>query len=136
MPALAIYRHHFKPSRQLDRPYAMAGVNVVAADSDAEARRLFTSAQQQFANIFRGTRGRLPPPLDDIESYWTPQEKAQASSMLACSFVGSRETIRRGLNEFVERTEIDEIMVASAIYDHAARLHSYEIVAEMVIGAL
>ena len=136
MPALAIYRRHFKPSRQLDRPYAMAGVNVVAAETDEEARRLFTSAQQQFANIFRGTRGRLPPPIDDIESYWTPQEKAQASSMLACSFVGSRETVRRGLNEFVERTAIDEIMVASAIYDHHARLRSYEIVAEMVIGAL
>jgi len=72
LPALEIYRARFKPSPQLDRPYAMAGVNVVAAETDAEARHLFTSAEQQFANIFRGTRGRLPPPIDDIENYWTP----------------------------------------------------------------
>ena len=85
MEALAIYRDTFKPSKQLDRPYAMAGVNVVAADTDVEARRLFTSAQQQFTNLVRGTRGRLQPPVDDIESYWTPPEKAHASGMLACS---------------------------------------------------
>jgi luciferase family oxidoreductase group 1 len=131
LPALEIYRARFKPSTQLDRPYAMAGVNVFAADTDAEGRRLFTSAQQQFANIFRGTRGRLPPPIDDIETYWTPEEKAQASSMLACSVAGSPETVRRGLRQFVDETGVDEIIVASAIYDHAARLRSYEIVADV-----
>jgi luciferase family oxidoreductase group 1 len=132
LPALEIYRARFKPSPQLDRPYAMAGVNVVAAESDAEARHLFTSAQQQFANIFRGTRGRLPPPIDDIENYWTPEEKAQASSMLARSVAGSADTVGRGLRQFIDETGVDEIIVASAIYDHAARLRSYEIVAEVL----
>jgi luciferase family oxidoreductase group 1 len=131
LPALEIYRARFKPSAQLDRPYAMAGVNVVAAATDAEARHLFTSAQQQFANIFRGTRGRLPPPIDDIENYWTPEEKAQASSMLTRSYVGSPDTVRRGLRQFIDETGVNEIIVASAIYDHAARLRSYEIVAEV-----
>lgn len=131
LPALEIYRARFKPSNQLDRPYAMAGVNVIAASTDAEARRLFTSAQQSFTNIFRGTRGRLAPPIDDIETYWTPEEKSQASAMLACSFVGSSDTVRGGLVEFIERTGVDEIIVASAIYDHTARLRSYEIVANI-----
>ncbi|MEA2236614.1 MAG: hypothetical protein QOC81_1338 [Thermoanaerobaculia bacterium] len=131
MPALEIYRARFKPSKQLERPYGMAGVNVIAADTDADARRLFTSAQQSFANIFRGSRGRLPPPIDDIETYWTPEEKAQASAMLACSFAGSPDTVRQGLSSFVKRTGVDEIIVASAIYDHASRLRSYEIVADV-----
>jgi luciferase family oxidoreductase group 1 len=132
MPALEIYRSRFKPSKQLARPHAMACVNAIAAATDAEARHLFTSAQQSFANIFRGTRGRLPPPIDDIETYWSPEEKAQASSMLACSFVGSPDTVRGGLVPFIERTKIDEIMVAAAVYDHEARLRSYEIVAEIM----
>jgi len=133
MPALETYRREFKSSKQLDRPYTMAGVNVFAAETDAEARLLFTSAQQQFANVIRGTHRRLPPPIEDIDRYWTPAEKAQASAMLACSFVGSPETVRRGLSEFIERTGVDEIIIASAIYDHAARLRSYEIVAEVFI---
>jgi luciferase family oxidoreductase group 1 len=133
--ALKIYRARFKPSNQLARPYAMAGVNVIAADTDAEARRLFTSAQQAFTNIFRGTRGRLAPPIDDIESYWTPEEKVQASAMLACSFVGAPDTVRQGLLEFIERTAVDEIIIASAIYDHAARLRSYEVVASIFANA-
>ena len=131
MRALATYRAEFRPSRQLMRPHAMVGVNVIAAETDAEARRLFTSAQQSFTNMFRGARGLLPPPIDDIDSYWTPGEKAQASSMLACSFVGSPETVRAGLEAFIERTGADELMVASAIYDHGARLRSYEILAEL-----
>lgn len=133
MPALDIYRRSFKPSQQLDRPYAMAGVNVFAADKDEEARVLFTSVQQQFVNLFRGKPGRLAQPIDDIESYWTPEEKLQASAMLACSFVGSPETVKRGLTEFSQRTAVDEIIVASAMYDHAARLRSYEILAGMLI---
>ncbi|MGQ9365104.1 LLM class flavin-dependent oxidoreductase [Azospirillum sp. ST 5-10] len=130
MQALPLYRDTFVPSEQLRRPHAMVGVNVIAADSDAEARRLFTSVQQSFTNLVRGTRGQLPPPIDDIEDYWTPMEKAHASTMLACSFVGSAETVRRGLEAFAERTGADEIMVASAIHDHRARLRSYEILAE------
>ena len=127
--ALQAYRSGFRPG-QLDRPHAMVGVNVVAADTDAEARRLFTSAQQSFTNLQRGTRGHLLPPIEDIEAYWTPGERVQASSMLACSIVGSFETVRQGLAEFIERTGADELMVASAIWDHGARLRSYEILAD------
>ena len=131
MLALQTYHNEFKPSAQLDRPYAMVGVNVIAAETDEKATRLFTSAQQGFTNAVRGTRRQLPPPIDDIESYWSPIEKVQASSMLACSFVGSPETVRRGLERFAEQTRADELMVASAIYDHAARLRSYEILSEL-----
>ena len=129
--ALRVYRALFQPSHQLDRPYAMVGVNVIAADTDAEAQRLFTSVQQQFVNRFRGARGQLPPPVDDIETYWSAAEKEQALAMLACSSVGSRETVARGLNRFVEETAADEVMVAAAIYHHAARLRSYEILASL-----
>jgi luciferase family oxidoreductase group 1 len=132
MQALEVYRTKFKPSAQLERPYAMVGVNVIAAETDAEARRLFTSAQQAFTNAVRGTRRQLPPPIDDIESYWSPIEKLHASGMLACSFVGSEETVRRGLERFTEQTGADELMVASAIYDHSARLLSYEILAGLL----
>jgi luciferase family oxidoreductase group 1 len=132
MPALAVYRDKFQPSEQLERPHAMVGLNVFAADTDAEARRLFTSAQQSFANMFRGARGKLPAPIDDIESYWTPMEKAQASNMLACSVVGSPETVRDGVRRLVEETGADELIVAAAIHDHDARLRSYEILAEAV----
>jgi len=130
-PALHRYHNAFKPSKQLDRPYTAAGVNVFAADTDAEARRLFTSAQQAFVNVVRGRRGRLPPPIDDIDAYWTPDEKAQVSAMLERSFVGSRETVRAGLEEFSKQTAVDELIVAAAIYDHIARLRSYEMLAQM-----
>ncbi len=129
--ALEVYRARFKPSAQLERPYAMVGVNVVAADDDASAKRLFTSMQQSFANLLRGGRGLLPPPIDDIEHYWSPMEKAQASRMLACSFVGTRNAVRDGLASFIEETGADEVIAAAAIYDHAARLRSYEFLAEL-----
>jgi luciferase family oxidoreductase group 1 len=131
MEAIEIYRSQFKPSSQCDRPYLMIGITGISADTDAEARRLFTSPQQAFANIVRGTRGRLRPPIDDIETYWSPAEKAQASAMLACAFVGSPETVRPALDRFIEKTGADELMIASAIYDHAARLRSYEIFSEI-----
>ena len=130
MPALQIYRETFRPSEQLDRPYAMVACNVIAANTDAEARRLFTSVQQAFTNMQRGRPGRLQPPIDDIESYWTPPEKAQAIRMLARSFVGGPETVREGLEAFVAETNADELIVASAIYDHKARVRSYEILAD------
>jgi luciferase family oxidoreductase group 1 len=130
MRALQVYRENFKPSEQTDNPYAMIGVNVIAADTDEEARRLFTSPQQAFTNLFRGTRGKLLPPIDDIESYWSPSEKIQASNMLQCSVVGSRRTVRDELARLIEQTGADELMVAAAIYDHGARLRSYEILAE------
>jgi luciferase family oxidoreductase group 1 len=131
MQALDVYRRNFQPSEQLERPYAMVAANVIAADTDAEARRLFTSIQQSFANLVRGTRGRLPPPIDDIDAYWSPAEKANAARMLACSFVGSARTVRDDLSAFVERTGADEVIVAAAIHDHAARLRSYEILASL-----
>ena len=130
LAALEVYRAEFQPSEQLQRPYAMVGVNVIAAEDD-EARRLFTSLQQVITDVFRGTRGRLPPPIDDIETYWSPVEKNQVSKMLSRSFVGSPETVRHGLESFVEETSADELIVASAIYDHAARLRSYEILADV-----
>ncbi|HTG42956.1 MAG TPA: LLM class flavin-dependent oxidoreductase [Verrucomicrobiae bacterium] len=132
LPALSAYRIGFKPSKQLARPCAAAGINVVAAKTDGEARRLFTSAQQQFTNLVRGRPGRLRPPIDDIERYWTPAEKAHASSMLTYSFVGSPETVRSGLKIFFAETEVDEVFVVSAIYEHAARLRSYEILAGLL----
>ena len=109
----------------------MVGVNVIAADTDMAARRLFTSVQQQFTNMFRRARGLLQPPIDDIESYWSQVEKAQASNMLRYAFVGSRESVRRGLQHCIDETAADEVMVASAIYDHAARVRSYEILGEV-----
>jgi luciferase family oxidoreductase group 1 len=130
-PALQVYRERFQPSRQLQNSYAMVGASVIAADDDAQARRLFTSTQQSFTNMLRGTRGRLKPPIDDIESYWTAPEKARVGGMLACAFVGSRETIRRELQAFIKRTGADELIIASAIFDHTARLRSYEILAEV-----
>jgi luciferase family oxidoreductase group 1 len=131
MPALKLYRERFRPSAQLDRPYAMVGVNVIAADTDGEARRLFTSAQIAFTGMLRGARGRLQPPIDDIESYWTPMEKAQVSQRFSCSFVGAPESIGPALARFIAETGADELIVASAIYDHQARLRSYSLLAEV-----
>jgi luciferase family oxidoreductase group 1 len=131
LEALRTYRAHFRPSAQLARPYAMAGVHVVAAATDAEARRLFTSAQQQFTNMVRGTRGLLQPPIDDIETYWSDSEKAQAQRMLTYAFAGSAETIARRLEAFVAETGVDEVLAVAAIYDHDARKRSYEILAEV-----
>ena len=127
LPALEIYRSQFQPSEQLQQPYAMVGANVIAGDDDETAHKLFTSVQQSFTNILRGHRGQLPRPIDDIEAYWTPPEKDRASAMLRRSFVGSPETVREGLELFVAETEADEVIVASAIHDHAARLRSYEL---------
>jgi luciferase family oxidoreductase group 1 len=132
MGALAAYRASFRPSAQLASPYAMVGANVVVAETDAQARRLYTSVQQGFTNLLRGARGRLQPPIDDIESYWTPAEKAHASRMLACSFVGSPATVRAGLTQFAAQTGADEIIVASGIFDQGARLRSYELLAEVM----
>ena len=131
MQALHLYRSGFKPSKHLDRPYAMLGVNVIAANTDAEARRLFTSHQQAFTQLRRGMPGQIPPPIDDIETYWSPAEKAMASQSLACSVVGGSMTVERELHEFIEVTKPDELMIAALIYDHAARLRSYEITAEV-----
>jgi alkanesulfonate monooxygenase SsuD/methylene tetrahydromethanopterin reductase-like flavin-dependent oxidoreductase (luciferase family) len=132
IPALQIYRNRFKPSEQLDRPYAMVGVNIIAADSDAEARRLATTQQMSFTNIFRGARCLSQPPIDDIETYWSPAEKQQAMGMLARSIIGSPDRVRAGIDALVKETGADELMIVSDVYDHAKRLRSFELIAGAV----
>ncbi len=131
MDALDLYRREFRPSRQLDAPYAMAGVNIFAATTDEQARRLFTSAQQQFAALVRGTPGKLPTPVDDIEQRLTPGEKAHVAHMLKYALVGTPERVRLGLEDFVEQTGVDEVMAVSAIHDHNARLESFRLLAQI-----
>jgi len=130
MQAISTYRGRFKPSAQLAAPYVMVGCNAIVANTEAEAKRLFTTPQQQFARMVRGTRGRLPPPIDDIESFWSPMEKEHAMSMLGCSFYGSPATIKAKLAPLIEATGADELMVAAAIWDHKARVRSFELLAE------
>jgi luciferase family oxidoreductase group 1 len=129
--ALDIYRERFKPSKQLDQPYAMVGINVVVADTDDEASRLFTTVQQSFTNLVRGAGGKLQPPIDNIDDYWTAAEKQHASHMLKYSIAGSSETVRRELDDFVRLTAADELMIVTSIHDHRARVRSYELVAEL-----
>ena len=134
MQAIEIYRARFKPSAQLQRPYVMLGVSVFAAESDAEGRRLFTSLQQQFLNLIRGVPGQLAPPLESMDGLWLAEERAHVERSLSCAMVGSRETVREGLMEFIGRTGADELMLTAQIYDHAARLRSFEIAAEIQKG--
>jgi luciferase family oxidoreductase group 1 len=131
LDALEMYRSRFEPSEQLAKPYVMVGAAAIIAETDAEARRLFTSQQQQVTNMLRGVRGQLRPPIDDIETYWNPAEKAQASRMLTYAFAGSGDTVRDKLRRFIDLTKADEVMVAAPIFDHAARLRSYEMLAEI-----
>lgn len=130
--ALDIYRKRFKPSAQLDHPYAMVGVNVVAAGTDEEALRLFTTVQQSFTNLVRGAPGKLQAPIDNIDDYWTPVDKQHASRMLKYSILGSPETVRQGLEEFVGMTNADELMIVTSLYEHSTRVRSYEIVADVM----
>lgn len=127
--ALLVYHRDFRPSKRLATPYAILALNVVAAESDAEARRLFTTQQQAFVNLRRGKAGLVPPPIDDIESYWQPHEKAGVLQALACSVVGDANTVRKGIGDFIQRHRPDEIMLTANIFDHAARLRSFEIAA-------
>ena len=125
--ALEIYRARFEPSPQLERPYVMLGLNVFAADSDDEARRLFTSLQQAFINLRRGRPAPLPPPADGFQETLLPHEKQMLAEMLSAAVVGDPETVARGIEAFAARTGADEIMVTSQAFDHAARLRSFEI---------
>jgi luciferase family oxidoreductase group 1 len=129
--ALDLYRARFKPSPQLARPYAVVGVNVVAAEDDAEARRLATTQQMSFTNIFRGARGLSRPPIDDIETYWSPLEKLQVGRMLARSIVGGPETVKAGMAALIAETRADELMIVSDVYDHPTRLRSFELIANL-----
>ena len=128
--ALEIYRSRFQPSDQLDRPYVMLGLNVFAAPTDAEARLLFTSLQQAFVNLRTGRPGRLPPPVEGYEQTLDPMAKTMLGQALSCAVVGSPETVRQGIDAFVRRTGADELMVTAQMYDHAARVRSFEILAE------
>jgi luciferase family oxidoreductase group 1 len=130
MQAISVYRERFEPSKQLDKPYIMVGCNVIVADTEEEAKRLFTSPQQNFTRMVRGTRGQLPPPIDDIEAFWSPAEKHHAAGMLACSFHGTKDSIKDKLAPMIEETGADELMVAAAVWDHKARLRSFELLAE------
>ena len=129
MDAIAIYRANFRPSDQLEHPYVMLGFNVFAADTDDQARLLFTSLQQAFVNLRSGRPGRLPPPVVGYEERLGPTERGMIAQALSSSAVGSPDTVRRGIEAFVERTGADELIVTSQIFDHTARLRSYEIVA-------
>jgi len=134
MQALHLYRSRFKPSRQLDHPYAIVGLNAIVAKTDTEAQRHFTSLQQSFTNLRRGTPGQVPPPIDDIDAFWSPAEKASAGITLLVSVVGSPETVERGLLKFIDVTQPDEIIVTAHIYDHGARLRSFELLAGVHSG--
>jgi luciferase family oxidoreductase group 1 len=135
MTALELYRSRFKPSRQLAHPHAMIGVNVIAADSPAEARRLATTQQMSFVDLFRGHYGLSKPPIDDIDNYWSPQERAQAGTMLARSIVGDATDVRVGLQALIRETGADELMIVSDVYSHDQRLRSFELIAS-VMGEL
>ena len=129
--ALEVYRARFTPSPRLERPYAMAAANVVAADTEAEARRQFTSQQQSFVNLRRGTPGQVPLPIDDIDAFWSPLERDGVEHALAHSFVGDAATVERGLRRFREATQADEIIVTAHLAEQPARLRSLELVAEI-----
>ncbi len=131
MDAMAIYRQRFRPSAQLSAPNVMLGVTVVAAESDEEARFLFSSLQQSTLNNRTGRRGRVPAPVEDFDARLDPYARAILDEAQACAVVGGPDTVRRGLDEFVRRTGADELMVTANIFDHAKRKRSFEIVAEV-----
>ncbi len=125
--ALAIYRRDFRPSARLRAPWAMLALNVVASESEAQSRRLFTTQQQSFVNLRRGRPGRIPPPVDDIEAFWEPHEKAGVERALACTVLGDPAQVGEGLAAFAARHRPDEMMLTANIFDHAARLRSFEL---------
>jgi luciferase family oxidoreductase group 1 len=129
--AIEIYRSRFQPSQRLDKPHFMLGLNVFAADTDAEAQLLFSSLQQAFVNLRTGRPGKLPPPVENYTATLDPMATAMLDQALSCSIVGSPETVRRGLEAFVARHGPDELMVTAQIFDHEARKRSFEILAEV-----
>ena len=130
MQAMEIYRSTFRPSEYLEKPYAMLGFNVCAADTDEEAQYLYTSLLQAVINLRRGKPGQLPRPVKGLQDTLSPQDKELVSSFLLCSAVGSSATVAEELAAFIDRTGADELMIPSQIYDHAARLRSYEILTD------
>jgi luciferase family oxidoreductase group 1 len=130
LEAMKIYRELFKPSAQLADPYSAFVMNVVAAGTDEEAQHLFTSLQQHFIRMRRNTRGQLPPPIDNLDTFCEPHEKAAVTQMLQCSVVGSLETVKKELRHWLDATGANEILFTGQIFDHQARLRSFEIAAE------
>lgn len=131
LPALQTYRHNFRPSDVLEKPYAMVGVNVMAADTDEIAERLSTSHYQAFLNIIRGDLKPIQPPVDSMDDLWSEFEKLSVQSQLRSSIIGSPSTVKRELQELLNSTQADELMITTSMFDHADRLHSYEIVADV-----
>lgn len=131
LEAFDIYRETFQPSEALSAPYSMAALNVFAAETDEEARRLFTSIQQQVIALRLGTPGPFPPPLEIAEPSWSPVERATLNHVLREAIVGSRETVAEGIQAFLNRSGVDELMVTAQIFDHSARIRSFEIVADV-----
>jgi luciferase family oxidoreductase group 1 len=131
--AIAIYRDRFRPSDRLAKPHVMLGVNIFAADTDAEARRLYSSLQQAFVNLRRGRPGKLPAPVDDFEANLDRYARAMLAEALSCSIVGDAQTVRRGLDAFVAANGADELMVTAQIFDHSARKRSFEILAQQAV---
>ncbi|MEO6970834.1 MAG: LLM class flavin-dependent oxidoreductase [Chthoniobacterales bacterium] len=132
--ALALYRRHFNPSPALAQPHAMIGVGVFAAETDTEAERLFTSSQLQFLKMVRGRPGKLPSPVENMEGRWSAGEKAAVMARTRCSAVGAPDTVRRRLETLLAETEADEIIATAQIYDHAARLRSFDLAADVLNG--
>jgi luciferase family oxidoreductase group 1 len=129
LPALQIYRSSFKPSEVLDKPYVMVGVNAIAADSEQEAKRLATSQQQTFLNLIRGRFGQLPPPVDSMDELWSPHEEVALRKQFSYSVVGDKDQVSDKFQSIVDETHADELIIASQVFDHQARLRSYEIIA-------
>jgi luciferase family oxidoreductase group 1 len=129
--AINIYRQNFKPSARLNEPYVMSCVNVIAADTDAEANKLATSLFQMFKGIATGNRRYLQPPVEKMEP-WTEYEEAIVNQMLAISFIGGPEKLRTTMQQFVSETQVDEVMISSNIYDHEAKLYSYQLFSEVL----
>ncbi len=130
--ALDLYRKNFRPSPSLQKPYVIVGINAFAADTDAEGRRLFTSLQQRFLQMFRNRREELPPAVDTMDGIWSPQEQASVNHKLLYSAVGSPDTVRQFLQKLIQDTAADELMIAGDIFDQPARLHSFEIIARVI----
>ncbi len=129
--ALDIYRDNFRPSDQLDKPYVMIGVNIIVADTDREAEYLGTTEKQKFLSMIRGSRTKLSPPVQSMESIWSPQEKLHINTQLRESIHGSPETVRNGIMSLVNRTQANEIMVNAMIFDHQNKLRSYELLSQL-----
>jgi luciferase family oxidoreductase group 1 len=129
--AIKIYRQNFRPSPQLAQPHVMVGANVIVADTDDEAARLFTSLQQAFLGLIRGARSELLPPIATMDGHWSSFEEAHVHRMTRCSAVGSPETVRQDLKELLDATGADEIIATAQVFDHDARLRSFELAAEV-----